>query len=167
VSAAGDHPAWSGDDRSLLRELCRSTRWHWRVSCLRIATGHHERVCLSDARSNLTRCRHVLPARHGRLRARVCSAVRQSPAGNLERRVGTQMIKIVGVFIATRNGQCVNSSGRIAPIDQPMATSWRRRAARTSRLLPFPSCELSVGCPSGPGRGSWSCEASAILGRTG
>jgi hypothetical protein len=29
------------------------------------------------------------------------------------------------------------------------------------------SCELSLGCPSGPDRGSWSCEASAILGRTG
>ena len=29
------------------------------------------------------------------------------------------------------------------------------------------SCELSVGCPSGPGRGSWSCDASAILRRTG
>jgi hypothetical protein len=29
------------------------------------------------------------------------------------------------------------------------------------------SCELSLGCPPGPGRGSWSCDASAILGRTG
>jgi PAS domain S-box-containing protein len=28
-------------------------------------------------------------------------------------------------------------------------------------------CELSLGCPPGPGRGSWSCDASAILGRTG
>jgi Periplasmic binding protein len=26
---------------------------------------------------------------------------------------------------------------------------------------------FSLGCPSGPDRGSWSCEASAILGRTG
>lgn len=40
---------------------------------------------------DLLQRRHVLPARHGRLRAQVCSAVRQSPAGNLERRVGTQM----------------------------------------------------------------------------
>ncbi len=31
----------------------------------------------------------------------------------------------------------------------------------------FTSCELSLGCPPGPGRGSWSCDASAILGRTG
>jgi hypothetical protein len=31
----------------------------------------------------------------------------------------------------------------------------------------FASCELSLGCPSGPGRGSWSCDASAILRRTG
>jgi Transposase len=31
----------------------------------------------------------------------------------------------------------------------------------------LPSCELSLGCPPGPDRGSWSCEASAILGRTG
>ena len=30
-----------------------------------------------------------------------------------------------------------------------------------------PSCELSIGCPSGPERGSWSCEASAIPRRTG
>src|SRR5438552_2032431 len=28
------------------------------------------------------------------------------------------------------------------------------------------SCELSLGCPSGPDRGSWGCEASAILVRT-
>jgi len=26
------------------------------------------------------------------------------------------------------------------------------------------SCKVSIGCPSGPGRGGWSCEASAILG---
>jgi hypothetical protein len=37
------------------------------------------------------------------------------------------------------------------------------QGGRTSRT----SCELSLGCPSGPGRGSWSCDASAILGRTG
>jgi uncharacterized protein (TIGR02217 family) len=30
-----------------------------------------------------------------------------------------------------------------------------------------PSCELSLGCPSGPERGSWSCEASASSRRTG
>jgi transposase len=37
--------------------------------------------------------------------------------------------------------------------------------AESPRILA--SCELSLGCPSGPDRGSWSCEASAILGRTG
>ena len=26
------------------------------------------------------------------------------------------------------------------------------------------SCELSLGCPSGPDRGSWSCEASGFSG---
>ena len=29
------------------------------------------------------------------------------------------------------------------------------------------SCGLSTGCPSGPERGSWSCEASVIPRRTG
>jgi hypothetical protein len=35
-----------------------------------------------------------------------------------------------------------------------------------SILYSLPSCELSLGCPPGSDRGSWSCEASAILGGT-
>ncbi len=29
------------------------------------------------------------------------------------------------------------------------------------------SCELSLGCPPGPDRGDWSCEASEVMRRTG
>ena len=75
--------------------------------------------------NNLTQRRCILPARYGRLRAQVCSAVRQSSARNLESRVSTQIIEIVGVLIATRNGENarpqnvrkrVDGSCRIAPI---------------------------------------------------
>jgi hypothetical protein len=41
------------------------------------------------------------------------------------------------------------------------------KALRGSTRPLSASCELSLGCPPGPGRGSWSCDASAILGRTG
>lgn len=27
---------------------------------------------------------------------------------------------------------------------------------------PMPRCELSIGCPSGPGRGSWSCRLQTL-----
>jgi hypothetical protein len=43
----------------------------------------------------------------------------------------------------------------------------RRRWPRHAGDPGLSRCELSLGCPSGPGRGSRSCEASAILGRTG
>ena len=55
--------------------------------------------------NDLTERRRILPARYGRLGAQVCSAVRQSPAGNLKRRVGTHIIKIAGIFIATGNAR--------------------------------------------------------------
>jgi hypothetical protein len=45
--------------------------------------------------------------------------------------------------------------------------SYKQRAQTPQNEEALARCELSLGCPPGPGRGSWSCEASAILGRTG
>lgn len=42
--------------------------------------------------------------------------------------------------------------------------SQAQRLARPSTADARPSCELSLCCPSGPGRGCWSCDASVILG---
>jgi hypothetical protein len=65
---------------------------------------------------------------------------------------------------------------------RPMAPTTERsqRAVRTNRTAgprnhtdasvgreTKPRCGLSIGCPSGPERGSWSCEASVIPRRTG
>jgi hypothetical protein len=42
-----------------------------------------------------------------------------------------------------------------------------KSAAAVGSPAALARCELSLGCPPGPDRGSWSCEASAIIGRTG
>ena len=47
----------------------------------------------------------VLPARDGRLRAQIPSAVRQPAAGELERRVEAQAVEVVGVFVAAGDGE--------------------------------------------------------------
>ena len=47
--------------------------------------------------------RRVLQPRQRRLRTQVRAAFRQTPAGELERRIGAQTIQIVGIFIAARD----------------------------------------------------------------
>jgi hypothetical protein len=71
--------------------------------------------------------RRVLPARHGGLRAEILAAVGQAPTGQLERRVATQTIEIVGVLVAAGDGQHprpqdrghrVGDKSRIAPVGE-------------------------------------------------
>jgi hypothetical protein len=47
----------------------------------------------------------VLPTRHGRLRTQITPAVRQVAAGQLDGGVTAQMIEVVGIFVATRDGK--------------------------------------------------------------
>ncbi len=49
----------------------------------------------------------------------------------------------------------------------PITPEWIAMMVARAKGAQRSSCELSLGCPPGPDRGSWSCEASAILGRTG
>ena len=67
----------------------------------------------------------VLPAGHRRLRAQVPAAVRQPAAGELERRIETQAVEIVGVLPAAGDGedarpqnvgQRVRDPARVAPV---------------------------------------------------
>ena len=44
------------------------------------------------------------------------------------------------------------------------ATPSRSRLSCAPQSPQQTSCELSLGCPPGPGRGSWSCDASASSG---
>lgn len=93
--------------------------------------------------NDLTQRRRILPARYSRLGAQICSAVRQSPAGNLKHPVGTQIIKIVGIFIATGNGEnarakCRKARGSFVP-------------DRVDPRLPPPACRRSsVSAPPEP-----------------
>lgn len=54
---------------------------------------------------DLAQRRGVLPARQGRLRAQVRSAVGQAAAGQLEGRVAAQGVEVVGIFPAAGDGQ--------------------------------------------------------------
>ena len=49
---------------------------------------------------HVTQARSILQARQGRLGTQITAGVRQPPAGQLECRVGPQMIEVVGVLIA-------------------------------------------------------------------
>jgi len=48
----------------------------------------------------VAQARSILQARQGRLGTQITAGVRQPPAGQLECRVGPQMIEVVGVLIA-------------------------------------------------------------------
>jgi hypothetical protein len=50
---------------------------------------------------------------------------------------------------------------------ETMANNLSKYQAMLKTARGLARCKLSLGCPPGPGRGSWSCDASAILGRTG
>jgi hypothetical protein len=54
---------------------------------------------------HLAQARRVLPARHRRLRAQIAAAVGQAVAGQLEGGIGTQMVEIVGIFVAAGDGE--------------------------------------------------------------
>ena len=69
--------------------------------------------------------RRVFQPRQGRLRAQVPASVGQPPAGELERRIGAQVIEIVGVLVAPADrenpgadhvGDRVGDARAIAPI---------------------------------------------------
>ena len=47
----------------------------------------------------------ILPARDGGLRGKIVIALRQPPAGQLERRVAAQCIEIVGVRVTAGDGE--------------------------------------------------------------
>ena len=78
---------------------------------------------------HLAQIRGVLPARHGRLRAQIASAVGQMSARQLEARIGAQMIEVGGILIAAGDGKharpqnvghAVGHEQRIARVgDQP------------------------------------------------
>ncbi len=84
--------------------------------------GIDERVGQAD---HVAQARRVLQPRHGRLRAEIAAAVGQPPAGELEGRIATQVVEIVGVLVAHRDGedpgadhvgQCVRDPRRIAAV---------------------------------------------------
>ena len=54
---------------------------------------------------HLAQVGRILPARHGRLRAQIPPAVGQASAGQLEARIGAQMIEVVGILIAAGDGE--------------------------------------------------------------
>ena len=54
---------------------------------------------------HLAQGRHVLPARHRRLRAQVGAAVGQAVAGQLEGRIAAQVVEVVGVCVAAGDGE--------------------------------------------------------------
>ncbi len=66
----------------------------------------------------------ILAARHGGLGAQVASAVGQAPAGELEARVGAQVVEVVGVLVATGDGEHAGSQ------DVGDAVGHQRRVAR-------------------------------------
>ena len=92
--------------------------------------------------------------------------------GHLTRQCGLSVDNLLSVDMVLADGRFVTASAKQNP-----DLFWAVRGGGgnfgivTSFLFKaYPihtSCELSLGCPPGPGRGSWSCDASAILGRTG
>ena len=74
---------------------------------------------------DLAQRRRVFPARDGRLRAQVATAVRQAAAGELEAGIGAQVVEVVGVLVAAGDGEhagtqdigdAVGHEGRVARI---------------------------------------------------
>ena len=49
--------------------------------------------------------RGVFPTRNGWLRAQIVAAVRQASAGQLEARIGAQVVEVVAIFIAAGDGE--------------------------------------------------------------
>ena len=58
---------------------------------------------------HLAQAGRVFGARDGRLRAQVASAIRQVAAGQFERGIAAQVIEVVGVFVATGDGEDARS----------------------------------------------------------
>jgi len=78
---------------------------------------------------HLAPSRRVLPTRHRRLRAQIAAAVGQAVAGQLEGRIGAQVVEVVGVFVDAGDGEdaraqdvidAVGHQGGVARVrDQP------------------------------------------------
>ena len=47
----------------------------------------------------------ILPTRHGWLRAEIASAVGQAPAGELEARIGAQVVEVIAILVAAGDGE--------------------------------------------------------------
>ncbi len=54
---------------------------------------------------HLAQIGHVLPTRHGRLRAQIACAVGQMSAGQLEGGIGAQMVEVVGILVTASDGE--------------------------------------------------------------
>jgi len=72
----------------------------------------------------------VLPARDGGLRAQIGSGVGQSPAGELERRVAAQSVKIVSIFVAAGDRENPGAQNIGQPMDDPAGIAFVRDHCR-------------------------------------
>ena len=101
-----------------------------------VAVGVNHRV---GHAYNLAQRGCVLPARHGGLRAEIDATVRQASAGQLEARIGAQVVKVVGVFVATGDCQhaCAQNVGHAVPHQQRIARigDQRRKPIGDAKLL--------------------------------
>jgi hypothetical protein len=76
--------------------------------------------------------RRVLQPRQRRLRTQVGAAVGQTPAGELERRIGAQAIQIVRVFIAAGDRENAGADHVGQRMDDPRRIATIRKTARQS-----------------------------------
>jgi hypothetical protein len=90
---------------------------------------------------NRAQARRVLAARHGRLRAQVGSAVRQSSAGEFESRVRAQPVEIVSIFITAGDGE----DARPQDVRQPMDHAHRIAPIANHRRKLGGDAELTFG----------------------
>jgi len=95
-----------------------------RRSLVAVHPNVNERIAQPD---HLAQVRCILQTRHGRLRAQIPPRVRQPAAGQLERRIAAQMIEIIAILVAARDGEdagpdhvrnTVHDASRIAPLGE-------------------------------------------------
>jgi hypothetical protein len=93
-----------------------------RLARVAVHPGVDQNIGQSD---HIAQPRRVLQPRQRRLGTQIASRVRQPPASQLERRIGAQMIQIVGVLIAAADREhasaehidkTVHHPRRVAPI---------------------------------------------------
>jgi hypothetical protein len=54
---------------------------------------------------HLAQARRILATRHGRLRTQIAPAIWQVTAGEFEGGITSQMIEVIGIFVAASDGQ--------------------------------------------------------------